>query len=63
MMAFENWSTITSKASQPLEVGSPVTMSTEIWVHGPSGTAFGLSRAALGCVLDFVRWQTLQPLT
>ncbi len=53
MMAFEKRSTIIRRASQPLEVGSPVTMSTEMWVHGPSGTAFGLSGAALGCVLDF----------
>ncbi len=35
MMALENRSTITSNASQPLEVGSPVIMSTEMWVHGP----------------------------
>ncbi len=47
MMAFEKRSTITKRASHPLEVGSPVTMSTEMWVHGPSGTAFGLSGAAL----------------
>ncbi len=55
IMAFENWSMIINNASQPLDVGSPVTISMEMWVHGLSGTAFGFSGAAFGCMLDFVR--------
>ncbi len=54
MMALEKRLTIIKRASHPFDVGNPVTMSTEMWVHGPSGTAFRLSGAALGCVLDFV---------
>ncbi len=54
MMALEKRSTITRRALYPFDVGNPVTISTEMWVHGPSGTAFGLSGVALGCVLDFV---------
>ncbi len=62
MMAFEKRSTITNRVLHPFDVGSPVTMSTDMWVYGPSGTAFRLSGVALGCMLDFVHWQTSQPL-
>ncbi len=55
MMALEKRSTITRRALHLFDVGNPVTMSMEMWVHGPTGTVFGLSGAASGCVLDFVR--------
>ncbi len=62
MMAFENWSTIMSRASHLFDLGRPVTISTEMWVHGSVGIAFGWSGTAFACVLDLVCWQTSHPL-
>ncbi len=47
-MAFENRSTITRRASHPFEVGSPVTISTEMWVQGPLGYGVRMERGGLG---------------